>query len=45
MGRIPELLGGRSEEEPGLVKFKGKMQKKLPPQPGVGAGLSVGGAS
>ena len=34
MGRIPELLGGGSEEESGLVKFKGKCRKSSP-QPGV----------
>ena len=31
MGRIPELLGGRSEEEPGPVKFKGRCRKSSPP--------------
>ena len=46
MGRIPELLGGRSEEEPGPVKFKGRCRKSSPPPTwGEGQALSAGGAS
>lgn len=48
MGRIPELLGGRSEEEPGPVKFKGRCRKSSPPTWGEGKWrgqpLSAGGA-
>ena len=48
MGRIPELLGGRSEEEPGPVKFKGRCRKSSPPTWGEGKwrgqALSAGGA-
>ena len=36
MGRIPKLLGGGSEEEPGPIKFKGRCRKSFPPTWGEG---------